>query len=420
MLDCECSANPREKTSTIRASLRRGVEWCFALAMRKESVPKLRIYEKNGHKYAEARIPAQGIWKHEHLGRYEAGETEKRFAQIVELWRLSGKNWPPETAPVRSRSKIKLKRGITLGDLSVAFFADVYEQGNYNRGTIDLARMAIAALKPWIRVRADQWGMAGFHEYRTAIRQAKRRTDRKAGHPEIGGKEKDHGYSQRTLNGMMAVIRRMYRWGMQHDCVHPDAAFQIMQVPGFSTTETRPTKQKKAISREWINKVLAVCSDDLHDLIMTHLLVGARPNEILIMRPIDIDTSGGAWLYTPQHHKLSYRGKQRVIAIGPQAQEILNRRMPRSMEALIFPMWPNSTNRTAAYRQAVKRVCRRAGLPEEHWFTPYDLRHTYASELARDTPTTTLAAAMGHHKITTTQQYVHTGLEEIIAAVRNR
>jgi integrase len=41
------------------------------------------------------------------------------------------------------------------------------------------------------------------------------------------------------------------------------------------------------------------------------------------MRPGDIDRADKVWIYTPAHHKTEHHGRQRVIALGPQAQEVL-------------------------------------------------------------------------------------------------
>jgi integrase len=50
---------------------------------------------------------------------------------------------------------------------------------------------------------------------------------------------------------------------------------------------------------------------------------GCRPGEACAIRRCDIDTGGTVWLYKLSHHKTSHRGKSRVIAIGPKAQELL-------------------------------------------------------------------------------------------------
>ena len=58
-------------------------------------------------------------------------------------------------------------------------------------------------------------------------------------------------------------------------------------------------------------------------MIQLQLLTGMRPGEACALRPCDIDRSGPVWLYRPPQHKTGWRGKARVIAIGPKAQAVL-------------------------------------------------------------------------------------------------
>ncbi len=52
-------------------------------------------------------------------------------------------------------------------------------------------------------------------------------------------------------------------------------------------------------------------------------LTGARPGEIIQMRPMEINRSGDVWLYKPETHKTQHHGRARIMAIGPQAQKVL-------------------------------------------------------------------------------------------------
>jgi hypothetical protein len=59
-------------------------------------------------------------------------------------------------------------------------------------------------------------------------------------------------------------------------------------------------------------------------------LTGMRPGEVVIMRGIDLETTGKVWVYRPgsdqgEHgaHKTAHRGQDRVILIGPRGQDVL-------------------------------------------------------------------------------------------------
>ena len=54
------------------------------------------------------------------------------------------------------------------------------------------------------------------------------------------------------------------------------------------------------------------------------------------MRPCDLDTSGDVWWYTPRSHKTEHHGHQRVIALGPRAQDVVRPFLKPSLEAYLF------------------------------------------------------------------------------------
>jgi integrase len=66
-------------------------------------------------------------------------------------------------------------------------------------------------------------------------------------------------------------------------------------------------------------------------MVQVQLLTGMRPGEVCRLCPAEIDKSGPVWIYRPRRHKGDWRGKERAIAIGPKAQEILNEYTPAGL-----------------------------------------------------------------------------------------
>jgi hypothetical protein len=54
------------------------------------------------------------------------------------------------------------------------------------------------------------------------------------------------------------------------------------------------------------------------------------------MRACDIDTTGDVWLYKPARHKTSWRGKDRVIPLGPRTPAIVKPFLPLATEAYLY------------------------------------------------------------------------------------
>ena len=66
------------------------------------------------------------------------------------------------------------------------------------------------------------------------------------------------------------------------------------------------------------------------------MLTGARIGELVIMRPVDIDTTGRVWSYCPAEHKTAHYGHNRRIYIGPRAQQAIRPFLTRPVDAYLF------------------------------------------------------------------------------------
>jgi integrase len=83
-------------------------------------------------------------------------------------------------------------------------------------------------------------------------------------------------------------------------------------------------------------------------------LTGCRPGEVCILRPADVDTTGETWLFRPFRHKTAHRGKERVIPLGPKAQDVLRPYLLRPADAYCFsPMDGERKRREAAHEARV-------------------------------------------------------------------
>jgi integrase len=95
------------------------------------------------------------------------------------------------------------------------------------------------------------------------------------------------------------------------------------------------------------------------------LLTGMRPGEVVVMRGLDLETSGPVWFYRPgsdrgRHgaHKNAYRGHDRVIAIGPRAQEVLRPWLRLNLQEYLF-----QPRESRAAHNAVRRANRKSNVP---------------------------------------------------------
>jgi integrase len=72
-----------------------------------------------------------------------------------------------------------------------------------------------------------------------------------------------------------------------------------------------------------VDATLPFLNHHVTGLVQFQRLTGCRPSEAMAIRRCDIDTTGAVWLFALPQHKTKHKGKERVIAIGPKAQELL-------------------------------------------------------------------------------------------------
>ena len=65
------------------------------------------------------------------------------------------------------------------------------------------------------------------------------------------------------------------------------------------------------------------CPPVVADMVRFQRLTGCRPGEVCQIRPCDVDRSGEVWEYRPESHKTEHHGLERIIYIGPKAQDVL-------------------------------------------------------------------------------------------------
>lgn len=166
-------------------------------------------------------------------------------------------------------------------------------------------------------------------------------------------------------------------------------------------------------------------------MISLQRITGMRPDEVTIMRPCDVDTSGSIWLYTISSRyqadtvgsngsKTDWREnvESKRVYLGPQAQNLLQRWLDeKQSDAYLFDPRtvtlrykrtlrqknpPREHYDDESYCQAVTRGCRRAGVP--NW-TPGQLRHNAATTVERAYGLEAARLVLGHQELSTTEIY---------------
>jgi len=121
-------------------------------------------------------------------------------------------------------------------------------------------------------------------------------------------------------------------------------------------TTAREGKKVAPVPQDRMDAVRPFVSRQVAAVIDLQLLTGARPGELLGMRPSDIerypseDAEPPVWLFRPREHKNQFRAMERTIVLGPRAQAVLEPFLEgRDPESFVFsPAGAEAERRVAA------------------------------------------------------------------------
>lgn len=121
------------------------------------------------------------------------------------------------------------------------------------------------------------------------------------------------------------LVRRMFKWAASEELVPATAYHTLTTVGGLQRgrSTARETEPVGPVEDAVVDATLPHLNRFVRGLVEFQRLTGCRPGEACNLHRCDIDMSGPVWLYRPETHKTAWKGKSRVIAIGPKAQLLL-------------------------------------------------------------------------------------------------
>jgi len=249
------------------------------------------------------------------LGEYNTPQSRERYHRIIAEWEANQRCWPtPDWAEQHDPYLQSNAPSITILIRDYWRWAERYYQPNES-GTLRVVLRLIR--EHYGSLPADQFGPKKLRHLREAMIVG----DSTATPPRPE-------WSRKYINQQMQRIRRMFRWAASYEMV-PSSVYQALDTVESlkrGRTEAKEGKRVEPVPMELINKTLPLMNRQVRAVVQLQLLTGARPGELLGMRKADLrmDDESGVWTHRPQEHKNQYRGQDRIIFVGPRAQEIIN------------------------------------------------------------------------------------------------
>ncbi len=152
-------------------------------------------------------------------------------------------------------------------------------------------------------------------------------------------------------------------------------------------------------------------------LLRVMLEAGLRASELTHLRPEHLD------MRTCRLVVREGKGaKDRVLWISDDLRDLVGRWLERRPSSpWLFPTRGGGQLDTRYLRTMVKHYAVKAGVSEAERVSPHVLRHTFATDLLRETKNIILVQkALGHSDVSTTMVYTHVHDDELEAALRRR
>jgi integrase len=388
-------------------------------------IPKYRHHKAKGL----AAVTIGG--RHLYLGPFDSDASHQKYRQVVSEW-LAQQGDDPRHTPLQ----VEGFWGVASLIEAYLAVAKKYYVGQSGKATSEY-NCVVSALAPLEELH----GLSNAHEFGPRkLKQLRELLIAK-------------GWSRTVINATLSRIRRMFKWAVSEELISPTVLHGLQAVVGLRAGRSgaRETEPIKPVPDEAIDRTLPHLTPVVQSMAKLQRLTGMRPCEVVMMRLADIDRSGDTWVYEPADHKNRWRGHQRLIPLGPKAQELLKPYLDRPAETFVFspqeseaqrnaqrrknrksPMTPSQAKRrpkkrpkrakrerydTASYRRAIAygvemaNKKRKQGEPEIPDWCPLQIRHTRATEVRRRYGLDGAQSALGHKNADVTQVYAERNLE---------
>ena len=336
-----------------------------------------------------------------YLGQYDSPESRRKFDEVIARWEAAKAG---RTTPTVSK--------LTVGRLAILFLEHAtveYSKNGKPTGEYDNFRQALRSLtRLYAGCRVVDFGPKKLKLLQKAL--------------------VEEGLAQATINNRLRRIKQAFDWAVSEELIAVDIAQTLRTVKGLrrGKTKARPPQPKPPVPIEYVEAIKPYVTRPVWGLIQFALLTGCRPSEACAVRWSQINTSGSVWVYQPEEHKTVHHNRQRVIAIGPRAQMLLNSFRELSRSDYVFdPQIGLDEFVRKAYGAhakarkvgecytkdslytAVQNACDKANVPR---WSPGQLRKTRATEARRESGLEVAQGILGHSSKATTERH-YAGLD---------
>lgn len=342
---------------------------------RAKRIPKLRLHKSSGRAFVEIK------GRRYYLGKYGTPEAEQRYHAMLAEVAAHGAPLPRVD-----------KTDITVAEVAAAYWD--YAKAYYSKKEAGRVQRAL-------QTATDLYGDTNAVEFGPRALAAVRQV------------WIENGNARPTCNALTQCVKRAFRWAGANELVPGEVVAGLNTLDGLrrGRSDAYEPDPVKPVPLERVNEVLGELSPTVRAMVQFQLKTAARPGEIVKLAVGDIDKSGDVWTAKLSEHKTGYLGRERVLYIGPLAQDLIRDRLLRPSDDPLFVNSQGAAYMTSGYHAAIRRACVR--LEVDRW-SPNQLRHTAATLIREQYGLEAAQVILGHARADVTQVYAERDKEKAI------
>lgn len=382
--------------------------------MRKPSEPTYRHHKSSGQAITLI------LGKTYYLGPYGSEKSKQEYHKLLAKFHANPGSFGVD------------KSSLSIAEASVRFLRHCKE---YYRDSQEFQQYA-RALRPVIDLFSDchvnEFGVVEFKTVRNHWVQS--------------------GCCRSYCNKNAKRVVAFFKWLVSENLADIAVHQEIKTVPPLLASRcSAPESPKvKPVDDATIEATIKHLPKVLADMVRIHRLLGCRPSELLSIKPCMVNRESEVWTVRIEHHKNAWRNHERIIAIGPKAQKILEPYLNREKDSYCFspkeameqrlsqkesdrttPLSCGNrrgTNRKAnpkrkpgdcftqmSYTKAIHNAARKAGVPI---WGANRLRHAAATAIREQENLEAASAILGHRTISMTENYAQRSMRLAIETAK--
>jgi integrase len=255
------------------------------------------------------------------LGKHGTAASRVEYARIVSEWEAAGRSLLRPATPTPS--------DLSVNELILRYWkhAEVYYGFDGERGDEGCFRSVLRVLREsYGHTQAIAFGPLALKACRMAM--------------------VEKGWSRNYTNAQVDRIRRMFRWAASEQLLPSTIYQELKSVAGLrrGKTEAHETARVRPANPEHVEAALLFMPQAVQGMVRLQQLTGCRPAEACLLRSIDLDMSNPkCWVYRPGsdqglngEHKTAHHGHDRLILLGPRAQEVVRGYLRTDLSGYLF------------------------------------------------------------------------------------